>query len=267
VRRTFLPLFAAVGLLAGCGGDSNGGLVSQPQPAQPIESLVGPFNKAISAGSCKDVAKLALAITRPVGKPGAPATKRECEFYANDPASPLKALKGVRFDKSAEYGTAALMEGNPSPGSSVAKTFAIWAVDVDGRFRFLSSGGGDAQIGKSPPRPNDAARNAKAFVRSIKDGHCDPKLLNPNRSMLPAVAPKTVCQRIDKGHLAAPAIRATKRVAPEKMGESADFVFFGVPTEKAYFTLIMASEDAKPGAKGRDFTVYDILPSTHLRIR
>lgn len=46
-------------------GDEASGLAAQPEPSEPIEEVLGPFNAAIEEGDCKAFAALTHSELRP----------------------------------------------------------------------------------------------------------------------------------------------------------------------------------------------------------
>jgi hypothetical protein len=252
--------------LSGCGGGGDDeGLVEAPEVSKPLSAQIDPVNKAIADQSCDELLRLDLtAVRRPGIDPGAPPSKSECDFIAKSEL--LASLKGIEFTKAVEYGTAGLMEGNdPRPDAPASsRAYSIWFLDSDGQFRYAATQPAEPQFDKKPPPDNNADENAEAFVQSIKHGNCDPSTINPRGSLaIQTGNPQKACDAIDEGKILAPAIRATSNPAVEKMGESLDFVFYGLATERGYFTLMLGSgTPPKGGGQSSDYTVYEEVPNT-----
>jgi hypothetical protein len=257
----------AVLALAGCGGggDDDDGVVEAPEVNKPLSAQVDPVNTAIADQSCKEFLRLDLTSIRETGTtPGAPPTKAECDFVAESELLPT--LKGIKFTKAVEYGTAGLMESRDTLPNTPAgtPTYSFWLLDADGQFRYVGLQAADPQFGKKPPADNNADENAQAFVESIKRGKCDPSLVNPRGGLAGQLGgPKKACEALDEGEIFAPAVKATPEPEVEKMGESLDFVFYGLATKRGYFTITMASgETLKGGGQSSDYTVYEELSNT-----
>lgn len=240
---------AALGACGGGGSDT----VSQPEPKTHIADEVADFNKAIADQDCKEYAAFAFSLTRTDTTPGAPPSAAECKGLE----APMAAVKGAKFDQSAEYGTGGLMQG--TVGSQPA--LAIFALDRDGVYRALASVPADKQIGVSPTETTSPDKNAQAFVDAVKAGDCGKaeSLLNPASPAWGGDL-KAACDNLVHGKIFAPALKATDDPTASRMGASLDFAFYGVPTNDAFFTVVTASEQGSK--QGPPDKIFDVVPST-----
>ena len=266
VRATAALLALAALGLGACGGDDEGGgdkgpapapLAERPAPKRPIAAEIAPFTRAIAANSCKDFVPLVLSFTR--GQPpGAPAAATECKKA--DPS--LEALRGVRIELAAQYGTGGLLEGT----AGNARRYTIWVLDGDGRFHYSKvTGLGPKQAGTPFSRRKEAARVAGRFVRSVRARDCDAmgRLFSPSGSRLVETlgSPRAACRAVLDGKFLAPALRATPHPRIEVLGGTRDLAFVGVATRRLYFTVTLG------GGKKPDLRVFDVVPSTPVKLR
>lgn len=228
--------------------------MAPPAPNEPIESKVEPLNAAVEVGSCERYVPLVFSFVREGARMGARATTGECRVAER---GVLRQLRGTEFGESAEFGTAALIEGEGDDGRTDT---TIWVVDRDGEFRIADAATGTAQIGTEPPDA-DLAQTAESLVDAVVEADCDALLevLNPSARFLEnAERPEEACDSILDGAVFAPAIRETPAARPVELGVTRSLAFFGIPTEEAYFTLLLSSGDEPEG----DMSVLDILPNT-----
>lgn len=261
--RAVLPLLAAAALSA-CGGSDASpppaqpeGTVAQPTPNEPIASKVEPLNAAVAGESCERYVPLVYSFAREGEGLGSPAAKSECRVAER---GVLKQLRGTRFEKSAEFGTAALIEGQ-AEGDNPSTNTTVWVVDRDGEFRIAHAVSGQPQIGSEAPPEAEPSEAAELFVDATIDDDCDGlnRVLNPGARVLQGVKrPAAACETVLDGPVFAPAIRDTPDAEPVELGVTANLAFYGIATKDAYFTLLLTSAD-EPRAQ---MTVIDILPNT-----
>jgi hypothetical protein len=273
IRRS-AALCCAVIAVAGCGGSSksdntntttSGGVVAQPKPTQPISAVVPLLNKALADQSCAEFAPIDFSQGRQDTTPGAPPSGTECKFMNQA----LKGSKELKFTHGAEYGTGAIVEG-PAPASAAkkvpgnARSFALFLLDRDGHYRFISSNIDVEQIGTKPNAgANDGGKNAQALIDSIRAGDCKKfvPLVHPAGSAVHSAGgdPKAVCQAFVKGHIFAPALRETPNPKAVLLGATRDFQFYGVATKKTYFTLVMVTP---PGTSSKPPLLFESVANT-----
>jgi hypothetical protein len=140
---------------------------------------------------------------------------------------------------------------------------AIWVLDTDGRFRVSYTAEGPPQIGTEPTPDAQQGETATAFVDAVREGDCEALLevLNPGGRLAQAGGPEAVCEGVIDGALFAPAIEATPEAEPIELGATANYAFYGVPTEDAYFTLVLGTGDP-----AQQMTVVDLLPSSPVEL-
>lgn len=260
-------LCAGLLALTGCGGgEEEQGKPPRPHPAEPISSLVAPFNAALDRGNCEAAARLTFSTLREVEEPGAAPTEEECEFLEAPltsllpPISFLQLLAEIRFEKSEQYGSAALMEGEAPDGERVA---AVWALDVDGHYRYVGAASTDKpQIGHPQPRGNNTDVVAAVFVRSVGEGKCNPDLLNP----IGTLAEEDVeagCLAAEEDERFVSAIRESPEAGLLGVGRTPSWAFFELSTDKGVYTVILGSMALAFGNDPpEDFGIYDVLPTS-----
>jgi len=247
----------------GCGGTHE---VAQPTPSQPISAAMTDLNNAIAKRNCDAQARLHFSERRTVTTPGAAATRQECtgRFRA-----------GLHFDKSAAYGTAALIEGPlppwQFPGKTVARrkhaiSLAVFVLDRDRRFRLWDTViPQDRQIGTKPSAAaEDHARDARAVIAAIRASDCGAlaALMHPASEMVTNYRGDrraAACRNIIHGRIFAPAVRASPAAEPRLLGATRDFHFYGVATKRTYFTMVM---ETPPGTSDKPPLLDDVLANT-----
>ncbi len=259
-----LTTLAFPAALSGCGdsdasapSEGQAGAVAQPAPNESIEAKVELLNAAVSGESCERYVPLVYSFARSEARLGTPASGSECRVAER---GVLRQLRGTHFEESAEFGTAALIEGEGQSEDDATNT-TVWVVDRDGEFRIANAATGQAQIGTEAPPDVDPAQAAESFIDAAIDDDCDAlqNLLNPGARVLQeAERPEDACETVLEGPVFAPAIRETPDTRPVELGATANLAFYGIPTDDAYFTLLLSSAD-EPGA---EMTVLDILPNT-----
>jgi hypothetical protein len=262
-KRIWLAIACAAGIaVSGCGGGGGGG-VAQPKPVEPISAVVPKFNKAIADQSCAGIEALTFSQTRVNTTPGAPVLPIECQRVK----AALAATKDWRFDKSAEYGTAAIMEGpypkKPPKGAPAHGVLvAIFILDRDRRFRSVVFQPADPQIGTKPSKAaEDNGKNANAILDAVRSRDCKKAtpLISPQQTIARGGTRMAACKAIAEGHIFAPALRATKGAKAKLLGATRDIHFYGVATKKTYFTLIMVTP---PGTSNGPPLLFDLFANT-----
>jgi hypothetical protein len=250
--------------VTGCGAGQEEGAdkASKPHPREPISSQVAPFNAALEKGDCDAAARLTFSALREGEEPGAPATKVECEFLESPSAlqSPLgflQVLAGLSFERSQEYGTAAMMEGKAPDDENVA---VVWALDVDGRFRYVGfRSDEEQQIVRPLTRGSEADAIALAFVRSIRAGGCDANLISSIGGLAEGGDVEAGCRAAAEDERFVSALQASPKAEPRRIGGTQGWAFYELATEDRYFTLVLL---ANPFGGTPEFGVYDVLPAS-----
>jgi hypothetical protein len=281
MRAFCLSLLACVALAfapLGCGDDDdNGGdgddVVSQPEPASPIDEQMALVNQAISEQDCEQFAMLNFSFVRaPVDglppEPGAPATSEECKFLEDNP---LSQLAGVEFTESAEFGAAAITEGETDgPIQGYDHVTMIWLTDWDGEYRNLYYFPADPQLTEEPAAGIDPASSVQALIDAARTGDCKnaEEFIEPT-GLLAQQNGSSVegCEAVAGGEIFAPAVKATPDAAPEEMGIVRDYAFYGVPTADAYFGVTLATPPVDPGEPAAaESRVIDVVPLTEVEL-
>jgi hypothetical protein len=141
-----------------------------PEAKEKIQATVKRLKKALKSGKCQalgNVLRHSSGRANPddPSKPVKPSTK----FTAEECTSLdefATALDGFTPKKSKEYGTAALVEGTKGE-DNVIITFAL---DVDGKWRAISSGPLATQIGTTSTL--DYNGSLTSWLDAVKNGNC-----------------------------------------------------------------------------------------------
>ncbi len=239
-----IALLASGMIAAGCGDDGGdkGGGRQAPKPKAPLSGELAGWNRAVAAQSCQQyVPLLVTAVRNPQARPGGPPVGDECRVIG--PA--IRQVRGVSLRKAKQFGTAGIAEG-PGPRRGRFSTYpAIFLVDWDGRYRFLTVGPADPQIGTKPKAGTDYQATADAFVKAVRDKNCTQflKYVMPNAAFFRGVrSPRDACQVVFRGKNLAPQLVADKEAKPEKLGETLDLGFFGIATKRNYYTLLIQTK-------------------------
>jgi hypothetical protein len=255
---------AMAALLGGCGEDDEDEGRAQPKAKAPLSGELAGWNQAVASQKCAQFVPLVLsAVRNPGAKPGGPPVEDECRALNQT----LEQNKGVKLEKSDEFGTAGIAEG-PGPKQGPYSTYpAIFIVDWDGEYRFLTVGPADPQLGTKPKASTDFQGTADAFVKAVRDRNCDQflKYVAPGSSFFRgAKNDRDACQAVFRGKNLAPQLAADKEAKPEKLGETLDLGFFGIATKKNYYTLIVTTKprDGGPELQRRpEALVLDYVPN------
>src|SRR5206468_6684923 len=117
-------------------------------------------------------------------------------------------------------------------------------LDRDGKFRNVIFTPSDPQIGTKPhPAANDGGKNARAIVAAVKAKDCKKlaPLISPQSQLASQGGVQAGCKSLVGGKVFAPSVAATKNLKPKLLGETKDIQFYGVPTNKTYFTMLMVT--------------------------
>ena len=259
---------------AGCGGgdDDQGdkpakGEKAAPAAKQPLSAELPQFNRAIASQSCALYAPLALTYTRPLSaQPGSPPVvkDKECDHYRQLLS---QNLRGVKFAKAQDFGTAALAEGPGPKAGAYTNHTGVFVLDWDGRYRFYLINSIAPQIGSKPKPGTDYQQTAETFVKAVRDRDCAAfrRVTNPAGGFYRGVkSQQEACNAVFNGRFLAPQLKADKSAKPVKLGETLDFAFYGIPTKRNYYTMILTTrpDDATAQFNGRDkVLVFDYFPN------
>lgn len=245
--------------LVACGGNDNERantqpVIERPTPNGRLENQTAELNRALTHKSCQDYQELvhSFASGRP---PGVPSKPGECKGD-----SAYQDLLNKRMDFAQQIGTGGVLEGTVKG----KRSYTVWALDVDGEFRFLNvSGGGPKELGSRFTRRDEAREVAEDFLKAVRDKDCaamEP-LLSPKGSRLVVNlrSKRKACQAVLKGDFLAPALRATPNPEIEVLGGTANLAFVGIATRRVYFTMILG--DGRRGA----LRVFDVVASSPVK--
>jgi hypothetical protein len=249
---------AALAVLAGCGGSSDEGASQSdpsgiPTPSQPIAAQIPVLERAASELDCDD----AMQVVHPavLAQPEAGATQRNC----GDAVSRLRGIRGFRASASAEYGTAAVVDGEADSGP----VSLIFALDDGGRFKWIAGSHTRAEADTSPPSGVRFEPAASALLDALRAGDCRAAFRTiASGSRLSYGGLQGFCDKFEDTFTASPEsfgsrLVADPQAAPVRLGATRDQAFYGVATDPAgYRTLIVNG-----AARGSDPTVYDVIPA------
>ena len=280
VVAMFALLPAALGLAA-CGSDDSddGGseLVSPPEATVSIDEQMQALNEAIAADDCEAFASLTLTFLRPrdaegeLPEPGSAGSADECKNTEQVRAM----LDGVEFTEAAEYGTAALTEGElAKPVGGYDTMSASWILDSDGQYRHTFMGPSDPGIGTEPVEGTDFDEVIDSMLEAVRSGDCsgaEEIFHEAGVFAEPGSTPEEQCEGLAGGQIFAPAVKATEEPGVEQMGATLDQVWYGISTEEAHFTVTLTTPIAKQQGSLTEeeqgtFTVVDVLPNTEVEL-
>ena len=275
---SLLAVLALVVVTPGCGddddeGDDGGDVVSQPESNVPIEDQMAALNQAIDDQDCDQFAALNFGFLRaPVDglppAPGSPATAEECTSLEDNP---LSQLAGPEFTESEELGAAAITEGElAQPIQGYDNVTMIWLTDWDGEYRNLYYFPADPQIGEEPASGIDPESSVQALIDAARTGDCEDaeEFMEPTGLLAQQNGGAVEgCEAVAGGEIFAPAVKATPDAAPEEMGITRDYAFYGVPTADAYFGVTLATPPVDPGEPpSAESRVIDVVPMTEVEL-
>ena len=225
-----------------------------PEAKQSIQKTVKQLKKSLKSGKCQALGKVlqhssARANPNDPAKPVKPSTK-----FTSDECSSISkfadGLDGFRPEKSQAYGTGAIVQGTKDGDPFVM----VFALDVDGKYKAVSSGPLTPQIGTTSTLDYDGS--ITAWLTAIKTANC-----NESWRTFTVDSPY-VTSRANAGgatkwctDVKASVDRGSGRVFdlvgdtedPEQFGALQDIAFYGIQTASGrYVTVIMFSE---PGAE------------------
>lgn len=117
-------------------GEREGRRVALPEPKEPISAQIDRLNQAVAEESCERLAPLLFTQARPLqAEPGGPPVNGECQSLNGF----LRVVRGVTFNDSSEFGTAAIVEG-PARQPGISAAYTVWVVDRDAQFRMIDLG-------------------------------------------------------------------------------------------------------------------------------
>ena len=284
MKRFTLVLTCMAFALTGCGGDDdeNGGgegdgdVVSAPEAQSSLQEHVDAVNRAIAEGDCEALMETTFSFIRvgeggvPAG-PGDPASPEECGAKAPAPAL-LAELKGTAYSESEEEGPAAISQGTGGkPVDGFDHSVMISLVDRDGNWRHLAFFPGDPQLDQDPPDDADHAETLDLALEAVRSGDCKDagSAFNANSPLAGGKGPEAVCRRLSGGDVFGPALKATdaEDAQPEELVAGLDFAIYGIPTEEAYFAVLMATAPGQAGqAPQSHFSLTDVVPLTEIEI-
>jgi hypothetical protein len=260
-----LILSLSVVALTGCGGDSDAptaGTTSTttgsadatqavPQAAQPVAELIPALERLGAQGDCADAVKL---INPPVlPEPDGGANARNCTAIQGT----IDRLDGFRASDSAEFGTAAIIDG-----SAAGDQFAlVVALDQTKSFKLLGIYFRRPEIGTEPPPETDFEAPAAAFVKALRDDDC-----TSARAALSPVSRfeyanlKQFCSVFEDNFFTDPdglgaRLQADPAADLVDLGGTRDVHVFGLATEPAGYRTIIVGTIA-----GGEPRVSDVLP-------
>ena len=284
MKRFTLVLTCMAFAAAGCGGDDDesgdgggdGDVVSAPEAQSSLQEHVDAVNQAIAEGDCEALIETTFSFTRAgegglPAQPGDPVRPEECGAKAPAP-SLLKQIKGTAYTESEEEGPAAISQGTGGkPVDGFDYSMMISLVDWDGNWRHLTFFPGDPQLDQDPPDDADHAETLDLALEAVRSGDCKDAAtaFNSNSPLAGGKGPEEACERLAGGEIFAPALKATdaEDAQPEELVVGLDVVIYGVPTEEAYFAVVMATAPGPAGqAPQSHFSLTDVIPLTEVEI-
>jgi hypothetical protein len=250
---------ATIVALTGCGGGSSGNGSADgdpsgvPQPTRPISAQIPVFERATSRLECDD----ALQVVHPSLLPQPEASSSDANCRAA--LSRLRTARGFQAADSAEYGTAAVVDGEANAGT----LSLIFALDEDGEFKWISGSHTRREVGTEPPPQVHFEPAATALVAALRADDC--------RAAFATIAPDTrlyyggrkgFCDKFEDTFTATPEgfgsrLQADSDARPVPLGATRDQAFYGVATEPAGYRTVIVNG----AVKGDEATVYDVIPA------
>jgi len=250
-------------LLSACGGDeasdkeagesaaeSTGGSESG---SQSLEDAMSKINAAMDSGKCDDVAAVVSRTTSGLYEKADDPPKSLCNYF-EDGLVPI--IEQVDFDRSQQFGSAAIIEGEPAADDPEAKVFVGVVLRdpyADNEWTY-TYGGGDTleQLDTEPTDPEGVQQTAQDFVDSLESQDCEELAasVDPTLNPIPEGSSKDLCQVYFEGPFG-------KAYADggslEYLGGTIDYAFFeltpedGSRTDTMILNIIGDSEQGKMG--------------------
>jgi hypothetical protein len=243
---------------AGCGGSSEsgssqGGSSGIPEPARPIAEQIPVFERAASQFHCED----ALGVMHPalLPQPDGGPSKANCK----DAVGRMRGVEGFRGSDSAEYGTAAVVDGE-ADGRTVSLIFAL---DDQGEFKWIAGTHTRREVGTEPPRQIHFDPAVTALVEALRADDCRAAFANiAPHGRLSYGGRTSFCDKFEDTFMASPEgfgsrLQADPEAKPVLMGATRDQAFYGLATEPAGYRTVIVNG----AVKGDDATVYDVIPT------
>jgi len=244
-------------LLPACGGDedesaaeSTGGSESG---SQSLEDAMSKINAAMDSGKCDDVAAVVSRTTSGLYEKADDPPKSLCNFF-EDGLVPI--LEQVDFDRSQQFGSAAIIEGAPPAEDPEAKVYVgvvLRDTYADNEWTYTYAAGNTLeQLDTEPTNPEGVQQTAQDFVDSLESQDCEELAasVNPTLNPIPEGSSKDLCQLYFEGPFG-------KTYADggslEYIGGTIDFAFFeltpedGSRTDTMILSIIGDSEQGKMG--------------------
>lgn len=247
-------------LLSACSGDDSTESTAAEAESQSLDDAIAKINDAIDAGDCATVAQIVNRTTSGLYENADDPPKELCKSYEENF---VPALEEVDFDRSQQFGPAAIIEGEPPSNDKEAAVYVAVLLrdpyaDDDWTYTY---GNGDTleQIDTEPVDPEGVEETAQGFMDAVADQDCDAlaDLIQPTTNAFPGGDPKELCSTYFNG----PFGKAYADGANlELLGGTIDYSFFEVTPEDGSRTdtmilyIVGDSEDGKMG-------VVDVLPT------
>jgi hypothetical protein len=251
--KTWL-LVGVVAVLTGCGGDdastsasttattattSSGGAAHvAPEPAQPVAELVTAIEGLDAQSDCAEIVKLINPADLP--EPTGGTSPRNCAGLAGL----LRSLRAFKSTDSAEFGTAAIIDGVIG-GKDVA---FVAALDETKDFKMAGLSIPRHEVGTKPRTGVDFKAPAAAYVKALRDGDCKAAhAAVASFTRLAYASEKQFCSQFKATYETAPGglavrLRADPGAHLVDLGATRDWQFFGLATEPAGYRTIVVGK-------------------------
>ena len=222
-----------------------------PEAAQPVAELIPALERLGAQGDCADAVK--LINPSDLVEPDGGANEANCQAIQGT----LDRLDGFKAGESAEFGTAAIIDGS-ARGDEFA---VVAALDQTKSFKLLGIYFRRPQIGTEPPPQVDFEAPAAAFVKALRDDDCTSAraALSPI-SRLEYANLKQFCSLFEDNFMTDPdGLGARLQADPAAdlidLGGASQVHVFGLATEPAgYRTIIVGT------IEGGEPRISDVLP-------
>ena len=263
-----VPFVAVCLLLSACGGDDSTDASQEPSgsaeaSSQSLEDAMAAINDAMDSGRCEDVVDVVNRTTSGLYDNTDDPSKQLCDSYEE---GLVPIVEQVDFDRSQEFGPAAIIEGEPPEEDTKAAVYVgVLLRDpfADDQWTY-SYGAGDTleQIDTEPVDPDGNRQTAEDFVAAVQSRDCDALVAaaHPTQNAYVGGDPKDLCPLYFNGPFG-------KAYADggtiEPLGSTIDYAFFrltpedGSRTDTMILYIVGDSEDGKMG-------VVDVLPAPAL---